>query len=316
MRLATLVVLAALVAACQSAAAGPTPSLTASSPSSSPVATASPTAAAPKRSLPSGRIAFQRSGDVGGIFSIDATGTDEKRILAGSFGTPKWSPDGSRLAVYAEKPDDRVVPAIVQPDGSAYHELTLPAGLNCGLSAWSPGGTKLALECWDEHEPARTGIYLALVNGADFHQITRGHGLPADFSTDGRELLFARDPDGSSLELAMVDVDGSHERTIGDDAIGQMPGFLAGDHTVYAVIGGAIAILDLSGKRLQTIEAPEPKVKEARVSPDGAFFAFVYDPMAAVAPGLYRMAFDGSAFGRIVHTDVEGIQEEHPDWVP
>jgi hypothetical protein len=317
MRLATLAVLIVLLTGCQSVAAHPTPTASPTGTSPSPLATTTPAApTSPRPALPSGRIAFQRSGNSGGVFSIDASGTDERQILAGSFGTPKWSPDGSRLAVYAEKPGDRAVPALVRPDGTDYRELTLPPGLNCGLSAWSPSGTELALECWDEHEPDRTGIYLAAVTGAELHRITKGHGLPGDFSADGRHLLFARDPDGSSLELAMVDVDGSHERRIGQAQIGQMPGFLQGDQSVYAVIDGAIAILDLTGKRLGTIEAPEPKVVEARLSPDGAFFAFIYDPASAVAPGLYRMAFDGSAFGGIVHTDAEGIQEEHPDWVP
>jgi Tol biopolymer transport system component len=323
---ALVLVLALVLAGCQAARPARSPA----TPGESPVVTARPTTpkmdapptAAPATpeadaSFSTDRIAFQRSGDRAGIYTIDASGTNEQRVLAGTYGTPKWSPDGTWLAVYHEKPDGSVAPALVRPDGSGYRELPLTPGLSCGLAAWSPDGGTLALECWDEEDATRQGIYLmSAADGQGLHQLTHIHGLPGQFSADGRRLLLAIDAGNATLKLGMVDVDGSNPQTVGAVTIKQMPGFLDGDRSIYAVVNGAIEILDLSGRRLRTIDAPEPRIIEARLSPDAKEFAFIYDPLAAVAPGLYRMAVDGSGLARIVHTNAPGIQEEHPDWAP
>jgi hypothetical protein len=327
MRATSVLVLVLVLAGCQAApssrsrvTSGEPPEVSAR-PTTSVLSAPPPTTAPPTpgmdAAIPTGRIAFQRSGDRAGIYTIEADGTNEQQVLAGTYGTPKWSPDATWLAVYHEQPNGSVVPALVRPDGSGYRELPLISGLSCGLAAWSPDGTTLALECWDEADAGREGMYVvSAADGHGLHQITHGHGLPGQFSADGRHLLFAIDAGDGTLRLAIVDVDGSNQRTVGAMAINQMPGFLDGDRSVYAVVNGTIVILDLSGGRLRTVEAPEPKIIEARLSPDAGAFAFIYDPQAAVAPGLYRMAVDGSGLAPIVHTDVAGIQEEHPDWAP
>jgi hypothetical protein len=307
-------VLTALLAACASAPTpGTTPAPTAIT-AATALASGTPPAATPAPA-PSGRIAFQRTGPDGGIFVIDADGSNERRILQGTFGTPRWSPDGTSLAVYQET-EDHVGVAVVQADGSGLHALTLPSGLDCGLAVWAPDGRVLAVECFSEAHPDATGIYLVTVDGgAQPRRLTNGHGLPAEFSTDGAKLLFGRDYDGQHLDLAEVGTDGTNERTIGHLSIGQMPGYF-GVGQFYVVADGAIKILNPTGTVARTIVAPELKIHEARLSPDGRFFAFIYDPLAAVSPGLYRIAVDGSGFAPIVHTNIEGIQEEHPDWAP
>jgi dipeptidyl aminopeptidase/acylaminoacyl peptidase len=295
---------------------GPAPALAAAIESPSSALAAAPSSSSAS-SIPVGRIAFQRTGDRAGIYLIDADGSHEQLVLAGAYGAPKWSPDGSRLAIYAEKPDGRVVPALIGSDGSGYRELTLPSGLNCGLAAWSPGGMSLALECWDEQQPRRTGIYLADVDGATaMRRLTTTHGMPGAFSAGGDSVLFARDAGNDATELAIVGTDGTGERTLDTRTIGQTPGFMPGDQGIYVVVDGMIDVLDTSGRQLRTIRAPEPKILEARLSPDGRWFAIVYDPLDAVAPGLYRMGVDGTGVATIAHTDVAGIEEAQPDWAP
>src|SRR5262245_14288222 len=44
---------------------------------------------------PNGRLAFQRNDpSKGGVFLIQADGTGEQPVRSGTYGTPKWSPDG------------------------------------------------------------------------------------------------------------------------------------------------------------------------------------------------------------------------------
>jgi hypothetical protein len=313
-----LILLGAALGACQGAGTAPAtgaPASAAAAPTGAAftaLATPAPTTSAG----PTGVLAFQRTGDEGGIFTIHADGSNEHRVLRGTYGTPKWSPDGTRLAIYHET-SDGVSVAIVGADGSGYQELPLEPGLNCGLAAWTPLGDELALECWSDEDAGATGIYLVAIDGSTaWRRLTTGHGLPSEFSADGKHLLFALDVDGQTLALREVDTDGSNEHAIGFESIGQMPGFIGGVGEIYVVADGAIVILNPTGTVGHTISAPEPKIHEARLSPDGRFFAFIYDPLAAVAPGLYRIGADGSGFGVIAHTNVEGIQEEHPDWMP
>jgi dipeptidyl aminopeptidase/acylaminoacyl peptidase len=315
---AASLLLAGAFAACQGAPiASPTPTVAPPRPEPTMlVVSPDPMPAPTAKGAPTGRLAFQRTGPEGGIFLIDADGSNEQRILHGTYGTPRWSPDGKQLAVY-EETADHVRVAILNADGTALHLLAIQSGLDCGLAAWAPSGRQLALECWSEANQGATGIYLVGIDGAGtWQRLTRGHGLPSEFSADGKRLLFARDPDGNHLELAEVDVEGTNERTIGHLSIGQMPGYFGGVGEFYVVAGGAIVILNPSGSVGRSIAAPEPKIVEARLSPDGRDFAFIYDPRAAASPGLFRIAVDGSGFGEIAHADMDGIQEEHPDWAP
>jgi Tol biopolymer transport system component len=301
-----------LLAACQAAA--PSPSHVAASLTPTAAAAPVPTEATPTSPPATGRIAFQRNGDGGGVFTIDPDGRDEQAVLRGVYGTPRWSPDGTQMAVYAEKPDGSVVPVIVRPDGSNYRELATPEGLSCGLGTWSPDGRALALECWNEEDAGQTGIYLAQVsNGTNWRRITSGHGLPGAFSSDGRTLVFARATDEPTSALAIVNADGTNEHTIGAFAILNMPGFLE-DGSMYAVVDATIIVVDATGKVLHTIEAPERKIVEARLSSDRQHFVIVYDPLVVVSPGVWRMGLDGDGLEQVVNTNVPGVEEVHPDW--
>lgn len=304
-----------ILAACQPAAGSSglppaSPGATAQSPAATIAPHPSPTLA-----LPAGRLVFQRSGEGGGVFTINADGTEEQQVLGGTFGTPKWSPDEAHLLVYQES-EVAVVPALVRPDGSGYRALTPPAGVNCGGAIWSRDGAHVAAECWVEGDESRTGIYLADIADGSYEQLTTGHAVPAEFSPDGSQLLFVRDLGDAGQALELADADGSHERRLGAFTVGQFAGFMDHGRSIYAASNGAIVVLSLTGDVQRTISAPELKIVEARLSPDERWFAIIYDPQAAVAPGLYRIALDGSGFGPIVHTNVAGVEEGHPDWRP
>ena len=55
---------------------------------------------------------------------------------------------------------------------------------------------------------------------------------------------------------------------------------------------------------------------EARLSPDGATFAIIYDPSPVACPGLYRIGSDGSHLATITPCEVAGAPAAHPDWAP
>ena len=104
------------------------------------------------------------------------------------------------------------------------------ATLNLVPQAWSPDGTRIAFEGWDDSDPTRTGIYTARAgDGGDLTRVTTRpglpHDIPLDYSPDGKQLVFYRavraEPDfpvdiGGSLWVVNVDGTDGHELDTGD----------------------------------------------------------------------------------------------------
>jgi len=319
MRSAGLVVVVFALAACDGAVAPtntppqarqtmPASSSTAG-PLPSPSAASSP--AASQVAL-SGLIVFQRTGD--GVFTVDPNGVGERKILSAEYETPRWSPSGKLLALSHTLDDEHgiVVPAIANPDGSGAHDVPLlREGLHCGAPVWSPDGIWLAAECWDESHPANTGVYvLRAADGRRLRQLTIGHSIPGGFSRDGGRLVFT-DDDG---RLGIVDVASADVRLIGVEAVGAYPGFMPDGRAVFASIAGIIAIIDLDGNVVQRVRAPEARMSEPRLGPDGANFVFTYDPAAVGTPGLARIGVDGQGFADILLGTPGGGEDVAADW--
>lgn len=137
---------------------------------------------------PDGRwIAFAGSGGIFGECSLDAfvvhpNGTGFHRILGGkpNLGTPVWSPDGKRMAISREYPNQRPSYWIFVGRADGTHLRRLTAGLD---PSWSPDGRRIAFS-------RRTGGTLRIfLIGAD------GRGL-RPLSRQSMEFDPAWSPDG------------------------------------------------------------------------------------------------------------------------
>ena len=144
------------------------------SPSVAPtVAAASPSSSSAP--LPRGRLAYGRFSPDGNqvhAFTSNTDGTDEKALLSSIAEGPRLSPDGRHLSVVAESPQGLLFVGLVNPDGSGYVRFDSPdPTLNLGCFAWSPDGSRLACEGWDDSNAARNGIYT--VRASDGGGLTR-----------------------------------------------------------------------------------------------------------------------------------------------
>jgi WD40-like Beta Propeller Repeat len=178
-----------------------------------------------------GHVLFDRTldGDVSNIY-LYAGGRETQLTEPGTYAGSRVSPDHRRILVM---PEHEIAPPVtggtVDLNGNHYQPLKLhDPTLNLVAQAWSPDGTRIAFEGWDDSNAARTGIYTArFPDGRDLVRVTTRpgirHDIPMDYSPDGTRLVFYRsahgDPDpkvGGSLWT--IAVDGSGARRVNGSA--------------------------------------------------------------------------------------------------
>lgn len=211
-------------------------------------------------------------------------------------------------------------------DGSQFELLPrTDQTLNLVPQGWSPDGTRIAFEGWDDTDPSRTGVYTARASdGGDIVRVTthpgRPHDIPLDYSPDGMQLVFYRairaEPDdgvdmGGSLWVVNVDGSDAHQLDTGD----AKPWWQArwspdGSRIVFSTerlqAVGALRTIKPDGSGLTTVfEDPAGGYVVAPVwSPDGSKIMFSLDPMndAFQHPvnAIYAINADGTGLTLVI----------------
>jgi Tol biopolymer transport system component len=268
--------------------------------------------------VPGGRLVYGRwSPDGAHLFTSNTDGTGEQALLSSTAESPRFSPDGRRLAVSANQ-GVRFC-GVVNLDGSGLMCFASPdPTLTLGCAAWSPDASRLACEGWDERNAARNGIYT--VRASDGGGLTRvtanpdgGNDGPGSYSPDGRQIVFARnslaDPEHDTLMV--VNVDGSNAHALTDRQVGgarwSPDGKVIlteadGDLLLVAVDGGAITPI--------TFEAGFTVASRAAWSPDGEWIVFTRTFLQQ--EDIYIVRKDGTNLHQI--TDTPSQDEEFADW--
>lgn len=151
------------------------------------------------------QIAFESPG---GIWVVNADGSNPRPIEGTSGGYPSWSPDGSLIAFTDGAMN------VVAPDGSGLR--TLVPGRYSSEVRWSPDGSKLLFRCVRD-------ICVVDADGTGLENLTEGpedtYELGADWSPDGTEIVFTSD-----VRLFVMDRDGTNVRELtADPRIGGQP---------------------------------------------------------------------------------------------
>ncbi|HET7697324.1 MAG TPA: S9 family peptidase [Vicinamibacterales bacterium] len=168
------------------------------------------------------------------IWVVAADGTSAPKLLVGgdkTENTPRWSPDGKRLAFISTRDGDANV-YVADADGGNVRAVTRAAGGVQPPLVFSPDGsmlafvsdvkqgtappgsvhrvTRLLYRHWDEwRENIRHHIFVAPVAGGEPRDLTPGDfdsppGQQEDaavaFTPDGRELVFVSNRDGADRE--------------------------------------------------------------------------------------------------------------------
>jgi Tol biopolymer transport system component len=312
----------ATVSATPSASAGPTPAAPSPSPSAAPSEPAV---------RPEGQILFLRtSGDDDHAYYIaNANGTDERQLTqAGEYCcNNRISPDRSQIMVMPGGPlRTPITGGLLGIDGTGFTLIHLDdPSLNLVPQAWSPDGTSIAFDGWDDSDPNRTGIYIGAPRDVtDVARVTSPGGapqdIPLDYSPDGKRLVFYRsvraepdfpvDTDGS---LWVVNVDGSDARQLDTPPPNWWARWSPDGRTILFASernqpAGAISTIRPDGSGLTKVfEDPDAGFAIDPIwSPDGSQIMFMLDPISDrfTHPNnaLYVMRSDGTGLTKLIDT--------------
>lgn len=158
------------------------------------------------------------------IWMVGAGGTEPVRLSseAASYGAPRWSADGSRLAFWSGRAVDGCRRVHVGDPALGDIKLLTPDASNCSDPAWHPSGNSIA------YVSDRSGvrqIYLLDLDTMQETPLTRGDrpSITPSWSPDGTRLVFSRlegptwnlfvvTPEGGERRLTDTGLDASHPR--------------------------------------------------------------------------------------------------------
>jgi TolB protein len=269
---------------------------------------------------PTGSIAFQgRDADGYGIFSVAANGGPVRQLsipLKESIGFPRYSPDGSSLAVIGEDATGTEELFVTDPEGRNPRAVAPSPGAREGAPAWAPDGRRIAFA---SDRDGNWEIYDVGVDGEGVRRLTHdpAQDLAPAYSPDGRTIVFSSDrtSDGE-LHLFAMDADGSGVRQITSGASESAPDFSPDGRRVAFVRqqrGEAdIWVADADGMNAMPLSS-EARIFEytPRWSPDGEWIA--YERYEHEYPDLFLVRADGSDRRRLTDT---GSYAGAPAWRP
>lgn len=207
------------------------------------------------------------------------------------------SPDREHILTMPIEDLSPVTGGTIGIDGSGPFEPLhlLDPTLNLVPQAWSPDGSRIAFEGWDDTDPSRTGAYVSNVDGTGLVRITERPGIPhdapLDFSPDGTQVVIYRagteNDTQTGGELWVSNVDGSGAHMVADQSA--HPGFWArwspdGDRIIFSehrtLPTGRIWTVRPDGSELtEFYEDPNGGFAINPVwSPDGSEVFFALDP--------------------------------------
>jgi Tol biopolymer transport system component len=286
-------------------------------------------------------IVFTRTltGDDLQTFTVGTDGSQLTELTAVTDCCGSWSPDGTTIIVPDKLASSRLLPATLKLDGTGYTVHTIgPSTLNLPPAAWSPDGTKLMFEGWDDTDPDRTGIYVSegfpLTEAAPV-QMTHPpmHDIPLEWSPDGTRILLIRvtrcpegDCDGG--DLYVVDSDGSDLTRLSPKGTfvacccpaswspdGSQVTFGAPNVDAAGAADftrSAVYVAEADGSRVEAITERGAFTEAARWSPNGDWIEFnkKSGPVGVKGSDLYLIHPDGSGLSAITTEGAAGKSDQ------
>lgn len=192
-----------------------------------------------------------RDNDTAQLYIVNADGSGGLRQLttgSGEASAPRWSPDGSMIALRVpneKEPGNSDIALITVADGG-YRKLTDHAGHNDLMFEWSPDSKQLAFVSRRNKE---INIYAILVTTGLERQLTDTPWIDAhpDWSPDGRRITFLSTRDNQVRnQVFVMNADGSEQRNLTRTESEEM-------HPAWSADGSHIAFSSFRGGRYSNV---------------------------------------------------------------
>ena len=249
------------------------------------------------------------------LWVADSDGYNATRIIQSreALLSPKWSPDGSRIAYVSFEGGNSAI--YVQNIATTARQLVSgrSKGIN-GAPAWSPDGSKLAMSLSYVGNPE---IFVMDMGSRAETRLTNNLAIDTEpvWSPDGQSIYFTSDRSGRPQIYRMSASGGSPERVTFqgqnnlDAAVsydGKQIAMVQGNGNVYR-----IAIMDMSlGGQVRYV-SPGPIDESPSFAPNASML--LYASTEGPRGVLYAVSDDGSVRQRLVLADGD-IRE--PAWGP
>ena len=273
-----------------------------------------------------GKIAFESMApDVrhADLFAIDPDGTDRIRLTSATGFYPRWSPDGTMIAltIYSSPDNFNLFPNVyvMNADGTGITRLVE----NAVGATWSPDGEKLA---YVGVEHRNLDVFTIHVDGTGKTRLTNQNGLREqylDWSPDGTRIAF----DNGLQDIWTIRSDGSlptplttNDGTIFDYAPRWSPdgtkiAFTSDRDADFPNCSGScnqeIYVMNSEGSGQTRITFDPARDQFPAWSPDGTKIAF--ERGLGSPTDLFTMNADGSAITNVTNS---AVFEARPDWQP
>jgi TolB protein len=190
-----------------------------------------------KLTFDSNRTANPKDGRaINDVFVMNADGTAVTKLTdsVGASADAAWSPDGSLIAFDADRGNPAAKQGIyvMNADGGGLRRITtLPRGYENDLApGFSPDGKRLVFTryrgkgCPQPFCPAeRAALFIVGLNGTGLRQLTSFaiHAGDADWSPDGKRIVFEAYPNGPYGDVYLIGTNGRNLRNLTRNPLGK-----------------------------------------------------------------------------------------------
>ncbi|MEW6039920.1 MAG: DPP IV N-terminal domain-containing protein [Elusimicrobiota bacterium] len=249
------------------------------------------------------------------LYVSDYDGANVKKITSDNSIciTPRWDPDGKRLAYTSWKMGNPDL-FVMDVSGTEKKRISSYQGLNTSPS-WLASGDKFVLTLSRGKSP---NIFMINLKGEILKQITYGKNIntSSSISKTGTQIIFISDKSGLP-QMYLTDTDGANTRRIYTDGYSDTPCFSPrGDAIAFSMKTTGpgffdIYIYDIMNSKQYQLTSNSASNESPSFSPDGRFITF-----SSTRNGkkeIFTMFADGSGQMRLLN--IKG-NSEMPDWSP